>query len=184
MTLQIHARTGLRKINPFRSSIPVRKNIGFHRRNSLTGVTPSATNLLTLQKWAKAPRGLPNKHHNISEMTNQSETAEGAEPHPCARLRDIVNAEIDRLTNAMKNDALSSVEREKNAKTLSGLAKLARFLFDPESASARKTGDELKKEDDAIRAEFARRLAAILRGRDIRRGAEAHGAGTQAPDAA
>jgi hypothetical protein len=117
-------------------------------------------------------------------MTEESETSDAVSPHPFAKMRQMVGDRIDQLTEEMKSEGLTSAQREKHAKELFNFAKLAKFLFDPESASARKSGDELKKEDDAIRAEFARRLAQILRGEEIRRRAEADGAEPPSPAAA
>jgi hypothetical protein len=106
-------------------------------------------------------------------------TADPAGPHPVEQLRAIVSRHIDEL-RCLRDDKKSPPdlgEHEKIARVLIAYTKAVDHLFDSkEDAAARKTGDELKKEDDAIRAEFARRLAAIVRGRRIagaRRDAEA-----------
>lgn len=111
---------------------------------------------------------------------NTSETADCA-LHPFEKLRRLASRQVDELAAVRESlsDELNLVEHERFAKALIAMTKLVEHLFDTGDTPPRKTGDELKKEDDAIRAEFARRLAAIVRGRKI--AADAAVDRTQAP---
>jgi hypothetical protein len=95
--------------------------------------------------------------------------------HPFEKLRRLAAKQVDELIELRESLSaeLNFVDHERFAKALIAMTKLVEQLFAPEGdAPSRKTGDELKKEDDAIRAEFARRLAAMLRGRQIAATAE------------
>ena len=110
-----------------------------------------------------------------------SQPADAADPHPSEKLRLMLTKQIDELASQREKKELSIADHERFAKALIAITKLVEQLFAAEEgAPARKTGDELKKEDDAIRAEFARRLAAMLRGRQIAAGAERDQEGTLA----
>lgn len=106
---------------------------------------------------------------------NTSKSAEPAGLHPSEKLRRLAARQVDELTELRESlsGELSFAEHERFAKALIAMTKVVEQLFAPDSdAPSRKTGDELKKEDDAIRAEFARRLAAVLRGKEIAASAE------------
>jgi hypothetical protein len=97
-------------------------------------------------------------------------------PHPNERLRQLALLQLDRLAEHYEdpNRELTLPEHERLARSLIAITKLAGQLFGPEeNAPSRKIGEALKKEDDAIRAEFARRLATMLRGKQMAAAAEA-----------
>jgi hypothetical protein len=97
---------------------------------------------------------------------------------PYAALRGMAErqlADIARLQGACLS-GLSLKQHESLAKSLFMLARLAEQLFAADPSCPPKTGDQLREEDDALRAEFERRLASLLRGREI---AGSLGAGPQ-----
>ena len=100
-------------------------------------------------------------------MTDRPKDAEG--PSPFAALRDFVTVHLDALVK-IRDDRTGPptlVEHERTTKAVLALIKTAGHLFAEES-KPRKSGEELKREDDAIRDEFARRLAAMLRAEEAR----------------
>jgi hypothetical protein len=100
------------------------------------------------------------------QLPNPSAPPEGAGPFD--KLRVLMTRQIDELFALRDNLSaeMSIAEHERFAKLIAAVRKNADQAYGSEAA-ARKSGDELKKEDDAIRAEFARRLAAMLRGREV-----------------
>ncbi|HEY7764029.1 MAG TPA: hypothetical protein VIB38_03475 [Aestuariivirgaceae bacterium] len=109
-------------------------------------------------------------------MLNNPPPPEG--PSPFDRLRALASRQIDELTELRERlpPEMSIAEYERFAKVFAAAIKSAQELFAGEE-QARKSAEELKKEDDAVRAEFARRLAAMLRGREIVRAAGPDGGG-------
>jgi hypothetical protein len=118
----------------------------------------------------KGPRELPKKpkkptENRASKLTDQPTEAEGQNPFPA--LRSLVVSHIETLKRAQEDFASNpTLAKHQNfAKTLNVIMKSAEQLFAAEAAP-QKSADELKREDDAIRDEFARRLAAMLRGEE------------------
>src|SRR5688572_15680230 len=113
---------------------------------------------------AKGAASHPKHQHSSTEMTIRPDEAEG--PSPFAALRALVARHIEGLEKLQEEFAAdpSPANHERFAKSLSTLIKSAAQLFAAD-ATPRKSADELKREDDAIRDEFAGRLAAMLRAR-------------------
>ena len=121
------------------------------------------------------------KTNRTTELTDRPKDAEG--PSPFAALRDFVTVHLDALVK-IRDDRTGPptlVEHERTTKAVLALIKTAGHLFAEES-KPRKSGEELKREDDAIRNEFARRLAAMLRAEEAR-GAPGSDAAPGTPEA-
>lgn len=130
-----------------------------------------------LPKWAKGPRTFGSLSEPNRTMTlNNPPPPEGSNPFD--KLRALMTRQINELHALHGNlfAEMSIAEHERFAKLLATVIKIADQAYGSEAA-ARKSGEELKKEDDAVRAEFARRLAAMLRGREVARAAGPDGDG-------
>ena len=136
--------------------------------------------------WPKKPPGAAGKalaptQTEARKLTDRPTEAEGQNPFPA--LRSLVASHIEVLKRAQEDFAANpNLAKHQNfAKTLNVIMKSAELLFAADSAP-QKSAAELKREDDAIRDEFARRLAAMLRGREARR-APGSDAAPQSPEA-
>jgi hypothetical protein len=139
-----------------------------------------------LPNWVKSP--LPGERPHLQHsfraltLTDRPEDA-GRAPSPFAALRDILTAQIDDVVQ-MRSDRTGPptlAEHERMTKTILAIIKTAGSVF-AEDAKPPKSAEEIKREDDAIRDEFARRLAAMLRGQEAR-GAPAADAAPGPPEA-
>jgi hypothetical protein len=102
-----------------------------------------------------------------------------------AKLRYLAGRLVDEIMRVQETHSgkLSIDENARMARTLTLLAPLIDGLpATPDSSAPRpKTGDELREEDDAIRAEIERRLAGFLRGRELAGSAGDHPEGALPP---
>ena len=90
-------------------------------------------------------------------------------PDPLLKLRRLAGRLVDEIVRVQehRSGALSFEAQFHIARTLTLLTPIVEQLFVAEASSAPKTGDQLREEDDALQAEFERRLASLLRGWEI-----------------
>jgi len=112
----------------------------------------------------------PRQHNTFKTILTDTKNAPAPSVcDPYAALRGMAErqlADIVRLQSA-RLSGLSLKQHESLARSLFALAKLVEQLFAADPSCPSKTGDQLREEDDALQAEFERRLAALLRGWEI-----------------
>src|SRR5215208_8459462 len=88
---------------------------------------------------------------------------------PLSKLRRLAGRLVDEIVRLQeqRSGGLSFEAQFHIARTLTLLTPIIDQLFAPETTPPPKTGDQLREEDDALRAEFERRLASLLRGWEI-----------------
>jgi hypothetical protein len=129
------------------------------------------------------PKGGAPLNRNLKNVIAESGKPSGLDPFE--KLRRLAARQLDELAAERENlsEKMTIADHERAAKALIAMTKLVQELFEQNPAAPdRKTGEELKREDDAIRAEFARRLAAVLRGKQIAAGAGGDEPRPPAPD--
>jgi hypothetical protein len=107
----------------------------------------------------KSQKPTPKPSH---KLTDQPTEAEGESPF--SALRTLVAGHIKVLVQVQEEFAADPnlARHERFARSLNVIMRSARELFAADAAP-KKSAAELKREDDAIRDEFARRLAAMFR---------------------
>src|SRR5918994_729397 len=90
-------------------------------------------------------------------------------PDPLSKLRRLAGRLVDEIVRVQehRSGALSFEAQFHIARTLTLLTPIVDRLFAAEASCPPKTGDQLREEDDAVRAEFESRLASLLRGWEI-----------------
>src|SRR5215210_5551376 len=90
-------------------------------------------------------------------------------PEPLSKLRRLAERLVDEIVRVQehRSGALSFEAQLHIARTLTLLAPIVDRLFAADESRPPKTGDQLREEDDAVQAEFERRLASLLRGWEI-----------------
>jgi len=90
-------------------------------------------------------------------------------PDPLSKLRRLAGRLVDEIIKLQESciRELGIDDQLRMARTLTLLAPLVDKLFAAEASCPPKTGDQLRQEDDAVREEFEKRLAALLRGWEI-----------------